>query len=78
MPNKGTSMPGLLAVRESYKVAEIAKRYGVSASTIYREIKAGRLAAFRIGTGRGTVRVPEEALADFDSAALIAARSEVA
>lgn len=78
MPNKGTAKPGLLGVQRSYKVAEVAEHYGVSLSTIYREIKAGRLTAFRIGTGRGTVRVPADALAEFDSAAMVAARAGVA
>lgn len=78
MPHKGTSMPGSLAVSESYKVAEVAAHYGVSLSTIYREIKAGRLTAFRIGTGRGTVRVPAEALSTFEASALSAARAGVA
>ena len=76
MPNQSTADTGEHG--KPMKVAEVADRYGVSTSTVYREIKAGRLTAFRIGTGRGTVRVPEAALADFDSAAIRAAQSEVA
>jgi len=46
-------------------VRQVAERLHVSQGTVYGLIAQGRLRAFRIGTGRGTLRVSEEALADF-------------
>jgi excisionase family DNA binding protein len=54
-------------------VAEVALRLGVHKTTVYREIKAGRLKAYRIGTGRGAVRVPEASLAEYEAIAMNAA-----
>lgn len=50
-----------------YKVAEVATYFDVDVSTVYREINAGRLKALRIGSGRGTLRVPARALAEYEA-----------
>jgi excisionase family DNA binding protein len=73
MPNQATA--DTVDDRKALKVAEVARRYDVDKSTIYRQIKSGDLPAFRIG---GSVRVPVWALADFEATALTAARAEVA
>lgn len=53
---------------------QIAEAYGVSWSTVYREIRRGRLAARRIGVGRGVLRIePAEALRYWNDAAVAAA-----
>ena len=38
-------------------VKEVAKRLGVSASTIYGLVSSGELPAHRIGVGRGAIRI---------------------
>ncbi|MEY9930423.1 excisionase family DNA binding protein [Catenulispora sp. GP43] len=71
MPNKATA--DAVEDRKALKVAEVARRYDLDKSTIYRQIKSGDLPAFRIG---GSVRVPIWALADFEVTALNAAKIE--
>lgn len=61
-----------------YRVAEVAALLDVDPTTIYRQIKAGRLKAYRIGTGRGAVRVPVSALAEYQATITAAALAEVA
>jgi excisionase family DNA binding protein len=61
-----------------YRVAEVAALLDVDPTTIYRQIKAGRLRAYRIGTGRGAVRVPASALAEYQASITAAALAEVA
>lgn len=39
------------------KVKVIADVLDVDRATVYREIKSGRLPAYRVGSGRGTFRV---------------------
>jgi excisionase family DNA binding protein len=76
MPFQGTSMPETgtgSPVQRNFRVAEVAARFDVNATTVYREIKAGRLKAVRIGAGRGTVRVPAEALAEYEASIAAAA-----
>lgn len=46
---------------EPLRVNDIATALRVSVHTVYAEIKAGRLASYRIGTGRGTIRVSRTA-----------------
>lgn len=65
------------APQKYLRVAAVAAHFDVDVTTIYRDIKAGRLKAVRIGTGRGTVRVLAEALAEYEADALAAA-AEVA
>ena len=47
---------------EPYTVKQVAAALGVSGSTVYRDIEAGRLEAYRIGVGKGTLRIPHAAL----------------
>ena len=42
------------------KVQEVAKRLNCSVSTVYELVEAGKLAAYRIGLRRGSIRVTEE------------------
>ncbi|WP_151478896.1 helix-turn-helix domain-containing protein [Streptomyces albicerus] len=56
-----TEAPGAHPLR----VKDIATALRVDTSTIYAEIKAGRLESYRIGTGRGTIRVSRTAFAQY-------------
>jgi excisionase family DNA binding protein len=47
---------------EPFRVKDIAAALRVDPSTVYAEIKAGRLDAYRVGQGRGTIRIPRAAL----------------
>ena len=54
-----------LPPRMTYSVAETVKYTGICRSTIYKEIRAGRLAAFRPhGQERG-IRIPAAAVDDW-------------
>jgi excisionase family DNA binding protein len=50
---------------EPLRVKVIAAALRVTDDTIYAEIKAGRLASYRIGQGRGTIRVSRAAFAQY-------------
>ncbi len=81
MPSQGTSMPvsaSERAVQRYFRVADVAARFDVDETTVYRQIKAGRLRAIRIGTGRGAVRISAEALAEYGADVTAAALAEVA
>jgi len=52
-----------------YTVRTVASRLGCSTATVYTLIAAGRLRHYRIGTGRGAIRVTEEQLAEYLSGA---------
>ncbi|MFG2219552.1 helix-turn-helix domain-containing protein [Streptomyces sp. NPDC048685] len=41
-------------------VKEAAAALRKDTSVIYREIQAGRLSAYRVGTGRGTIRISRQ------------------
>lgn len=43
-------------------VKQVADRLNVSVGTIYGLVSRGRLTAFRIGVGRGILRIPEESV----------------
>lgn len=47
------------------RVKAIAAALRVSTDSVYAEIKAGRLASYRIGAGRGTHRVSRAAFAQY-------------
>lgn len=49
-----------------FRVNAVAEMYDVSPNTIYRAIRAKQLEAFRIGTGKGAIRIPEHALRVFE------------
>jgi excisionase family DNA binding protein len=46
-------------------VKQAATRLEVSRSLVYAMVSAGRLRHYRIGTGRGAIRIPEEAIDEF-------------
>ena len=48
-----------------YTVPEAADRLRCSRVTVYRAVWAGRLRAVRLGTERGSLRIPSEALDAF-------------
>ena len=62
-------------VTRMFRVKAVAEMFDVSVSTIYRAIEAGKLEAFKIGSGfaRGSVRIPEYALRTFEEACTEAA-----
>ncbi|GAA2838473.1 hypothetical protein GCM10010441_73540 [Kitasatospora paracochleata] len=45
---------------EPLRVKDVAKALGVSNETAYREVASGRLPSYRVGTGRGTIRIPRD------------------
>ncbi|MEV5296727.1 helix-turn-helix domain-containing protein [Amycolatopsis methanolica] len=56
-----------------YRVKAVAEALDVSVATIYRAIEAGKLNAFKIGTGKGALRIPGDAIpAYLDDCALAA------
>lgn len=50
---------------EPLRVKDIAAALRVDASTVYAEIKSGRLPSYRVGQGRGTIRVSRAAFAQY-------------
>lgn len=50
---------------EALRVKDIATALRVDTATVYREIGAGRLTSYRVGTGRGTHRVSRTAFAAY-------------
>ncbi len=50
------------------RVKAVAEHFDVSLATIYRAIESGQLYALKLGTGRGTLRVPQAALEAFAEA----------
>ena len=49
------------AVTKKYlSVREYAETFGVSVATVYAMCATGKLAHARLGTGRGTIRIPIE------------------
>lgn len=61
-----------------YRVRAVAEALDVSAATIYRAVESGALRAVRMGTGKGAVRIPGQAIREYlaacESAAYTAAR----
>ncbi|WP_411143451.1 helix-turn-helix domain-containing protein [Streptomyces sp. x-80] len=50
---------------KSLRVKNIAAALGVSDETVYREVASGRLPSYRVGTGRGTIRVTRRAFREY-------------
>ena len=61
-----------------FTVKQTAERLGVSASLVYGLCSAGRLRHERYGLGRGTIRVPPDALDEYRRAQTVPAASRVA
>jgi len=51
-----------------YRVKAVAESLDVSVATIYRAVESGALRAVRLGTGKGAVRVPGEAITAYITA----------
>ncbi|MFF7973854.1 helix-turn-helix domain-containing protein [Streptomyces sp. NPDC007905] len=50
---------------EPLRAKDIAAALRVDVSTVYAEIKAGRLPSYRVGSGRGTIRVSRAAFTQY-------------
>ena len=48
-----------------FTVSEIAKKFRVSLASAYALVESGQLSCYRIGMGRGTIRVSEEQLREY-------------
>ncbi|WP_229373277.1 helix-turn-helix transcriptional regulator [Umezawaea beigongshangensis] len=48
-----------------HRVKAVAEMLDVSVATIYRAIESGALRALKIGTGKGALRVPEDAIGEY-------------
>ena len=60
-----------------FTVKQTAERLGVSASLVYGLCSAGRLRHERYGLGRGTIRVPPDALDEYRRAQTVPVASRV-
>lgn len=56
-----------------FRVKAVAEMLDVSVATIYRAIESGALDALKIGTGKGTLRIPGYAVAAYVEACSSAA-----
>lgn len=61
-----------------YRVKAVAESLDVSAATIYRAVESGALRAVRIGTGKGAIRIPAQAVDEYISACERAAATQAA
>jgi excisionase family DNA binding protein len=50
---------------EPLRVKDIATALRVANATVYAEIRAGRLESYRVGQGRGTIRVSRAAFTQY-------------
>jgi excisionase family DNA binding protein len=53
-----------------YRVSELAALLKVDINVIYRDVASGRIDAYRVGKGRGTIRIPEAALRGYKANAI--------
>jgi excisionase family DNA binding protein len=51
------------------RVRDVALRLEVSRGTVYQLVASGKLRCYRVGLGRGRIRISEEHLAEFLSSA---------
>jgi excisionase family DNA binding protein len=59
---------GCVVQKRHLSVREYAAAYGVSPQTIYAMCAANKLAHVRLGTGRGTIRIAEDAVVQMGNA----------
>jgi hypothetical protein len=59
--------------RRPYRVAELAERWDIDVSTVYRMIYVGVLHAERHGPRCGALRVPVDAVAEYERTATVPA-----
>lgn len=59
-----------------YRVRAVAELLDVSPKSIYRAIESGQLEAYKIGTGKGTLRIPGAALVVYLDACTLGAFNE--
>ncbi|NJP72135.1 helix-turn-helix domain-containing protein [Streptomyces sp. C1-2] len=50
---------------EPLRVKDVAAALRVTSATVYAEIKSGRLPSYRVGQGRGTIRISRAAFAQY-------------
>ena len=60
-----------------YRVKAVAGMLDVSVATIYRAIESGALQALKVGTGKGALRIPEDAVQEYVTACKQAALASV-
>jgi excisionase family DNA binding protein len=58
------------------RVRAVAEMLDVSVATIYRAIESGALPALKVGSGKGALRVPVEAVGQYVRSCELAARSD--
>jgi excisionase family DNA binding protein len=52
-------------INRMYRVKAVAELLDVSVATIYRAIESGALRALKVGTGKGALRIPADAIEDY-------------
>jgi excisionase family DNA binding protein len=60
-----------------HRVKAVAEMLDVSVATIYRAIESGSLRALKVGTGKGALRIPADAIQDYVTACQQAALASV-
>lgn len=50
-----------------FKIAQVAEHLNIGLRTAYELVESGELSTVRMGTGRGTMRVPAESLAAYEA-----------
>ncbi|MFI5614555.1 helix-turn-helix transcriptional regulator [Amycolatopsis sp. NPDC051903] len=58
---------------ELFRVRVVAAKLDCSLATIYRAVESGALRAIRLGTGKGAVRIPGQAVQEYVAACQLAA-----
>jgi len=60
-----------------HRVKAVAEMFDVSVATIYRAIESGALQALKVGTGKGALRIPDDAIQEYVTACQQAALASV-
>ncbi|MFD9734256.1 helix-turn-helix transcriptional regulator [Umezawaea sp. NPDC059074] len=60
-----------------HRVKAVAEMLDVSVATIYRAIESGSLRALKVGTGKGALRIPADAIQEYVTACQQAALASV-